>query len=115
MRELAMSAASLKPNSPLIESGTIDSLGTRGVGKSRLDRPFDGSFDWFTGTGQPTGIPTKLSAVQVFLRFLHSRSIAVEAVIPEDITSYLESRLAEFQRKYKRRPSNVIQWRYRRT
>src|SRR5271169_5872723 len=54
---------------------------------------------------QPAAIPAKVSAVRVFLRFLQSHSIAVEAVTPEDVTSYLESRLAEFQRKYKRHPS----------
>ena len=64
---------------------------------------------------QPTGIPTKISAVRVFLRFLRSRSIAVEAVTPEDITSYLESRLAEFQRKYKRLPRHIKMWRHQRT
>jgi site-specific recombinase XerD len=64
---------------------------------------------------QPTGIPTKISVVRALLRFLRSRSIAVEAVTPEDITWYLESRLAEFQRKYKRLPRHIKLWCYQRT
>ena len=64
---------------------------------------------------QPAVIPAQVSAVRVFLRFLQSHSIAVEAVTPEDVTSYLESRLAEFERKYKRHPRSVTIWRYWRT
>ena len=60
-------------------------------------------------------IPSQVSAVRVFLRFLQSHSIAAEAVTPEDVTSYLESRLAEFQRKHKRHPRHVSRWRYQRT
>jgi site-specific recombinase XerD len=64
---------------------------------------------------RPGVIPAKISEVRVFLRFLRSRSIVVEAVTPEDIPSYLESRLAEFQRKHKRHPSNLTLWRSERT
>jgi site-specific recombinase XerD len=64
---------------------------------------------------QPPVIPQKMSVVRAFLRFLQSHSIAVEAVTPEDVTSYLESRLAEFQRKHKRHPRNVSVYHYQQT
>ena len=60
-------------------------------------------------------IPCQVSAVRVFLRFIQSHSIAIEAVTPEDVTSYLEWRLAEFERKYKRHPRSATIWRYWRT
>ena len=64
---------------------------------------------------QPAVIPSQVSAVRVFLRFLQSHSIAIEAATPEDVASYLEPRLAEFERKYKRHPRSVSIWRYWRT
>ncbi|MBI1956565.1 MAG: tyrosine-type recombinase/integrase [Acidobacteria bacterium] len=60
-------------------------------------------------------IPSMMSAVRVFLRFLQNRSIPVEIVTPEHLASYLGFRLVEFQRKHKRCPRNVTQWRYDRT
>ncbi|MGB8771568.1 MAG: hypothetical protein WCC92_18290, partial [Candidatus Korobacteraceae bacterium] len=64
---------------------------------------------------QPAVIPSQVSAVRVFLRFLQIHSIAVEAVTPKDVASYLESRLAEFERKHKRHPRSVSIWCYGRT
>ena len=60
-------------------------------------------------------IPSMMSAVRVFLRFLQNRSIPVETVTPDHLVSYLEFRLAEFQRKHQRSPRNVGQWRSERT
>ena len=60
-------------------------------------------------------IPSMMSAVRVFLRFLKDRSIPIETVTPEHFASYLEFRLAEFQRKKNRYPRKVSQWHYHRT
>jgi len=60
-------------------------------------------------------IPSMMSAVRVFLRFLQNRSIPVETVTPEHLASYLEFRLAELQHKHKRCSRNSTQWRYDRT
>ena len=60
-------------------------------------------------------IPSMMSVVRVFLRFLQNRSIPVETVMPDHLESYLEFRLAEFQRKHQRSPQNVGQWRSDRT
>jgi hypothetical protein len=53
-----------------------------------------------------------MSTVRVFLRFLRSRSIAVEGVTPEHVTSYVELRLAECRHKHERHPRNVALWHY---
>lgn len=60
-------------------------------------------------------IPSMMSAVRVFLRFLEKRSIPIETVTPDHLASYLEFRLAESQRKHKRSPRNITQRRNGRT
>jgi site-specific recombinase XerD len=62
-----------------------------------------------------TVIPSMMSAVRVFLRFLQEHSIPIETVTPDHLTSYLEFGLSEFDRKHKRSPLNVTQWRNDRT
>ncbi|MGD0790900.1 MAG: site-specific integrase [Terriglobales bacterium] len=60
-------------------------------------------------------IPSMMSTVRVFLRFLRSRSIPVEEVTPEHVASYVELRLAECRRNHEQHPRNVALWHYHQT
>lgn len=60
-------------------------------------------------------IPTRLSIIRVFLRFLHQQHVSVEEVRPSHIALYLESRLAAYQRSRRRLPADPKLWRYRLT
>src|SRR5262249_52455041 len=59
----------------------------------------------------PTVIPSELSEVRVFLRFLRVQHIPVDEIKPEHVASYLESKLALFRGAHGRLPANVGCWR----
>ena len=60
-------------------------------------------------------IPTRLSMIRVFLRFLCAQDVSVGEVQPTHIALYLESRLAAYQRSHRRLPADPKLWRYRLT
>jgi hypothetical protein len=60
----------------------------------------------------PTVIPSHLSTIRVFLRFLDQQCMSVENVRPTHVASYMESTLAAFQRTHRRLPTNLGLWRY---
>jgi site-specific recombinase XerD len=60
-------------------------------------------------------IPTRLSMIRVFLRFLGAQHVSVEEVKPAHVALYLESRLAAYQRSHRWPPADPKLWRYRLT
>jgi integrase/recombinase XerD len=60
----------------------------------------------------PSVIPTRLSTIRVFLRFLHGQHLSVEDLQPAHVALYLESKLKAFQRTHRRLPASPDQWRY---
>ena len=63
----------------------------------------------------PTVIPSQLSTIRVFLRFLAGQHVSIEDVQPGHVASHLETRLAAFRRMRGRLPVNVKAWRYKLT
>ena len=57
-------------------------------------------------------IPTDLSTVRVFRRFLRAQHISVDDVEPGHVALYLETKLAAFRRTHQRLPANLDFWRY---
>lgn len=61
---------------------------------------------------RPSVIPSHLSTIRVFLRFLRGQHVSVEGVQPAHVALYLESKLATFQCTHRRLPTNLSVWRY---
>jgi site-specific recombinase XerD len=60
----------------------------------------------------PSVIPSDLSTIRVFLRFLGEQGVSVEEVRPAHIALYLEAKLVAFRRTHRRLPANLDLWRY---
>jgi hypothetical protein len=63
----------------------------------------------------PTVIPSNLSDVRCFLRYLKEHRKTLASVQPEDVSSYLKARLALDRRRNRRTPHNIAGWRYGQT
>jgi integrase/recombinase XerD len=61
---------------------------------------------------RPSVIPTHLSTIRVFLRFLRGQHVSVEDVQPAHVVLYLGCKLAAFRRTHRRLPTSPDQWRY---
>lgn len=61
------------------------------------------------------GIPSQLSDIRAFLRYLQEHRKALTSVHPDDVSRYLEVRLALYRRRNGRAPNNIADWRHARS
>jgi len=63
----------------------------------------------------PTVIPSNVSDVRCFLRYLKEHRKTLASVLPEDVSNYLKARLALYRRRNGRTPQNITSWRHGQT